>query len=99
MTTRVTCIGTKEERLPLPSFLASRGFAIRHLLARELPSLNLEKKRDCLQSKRFSSRVTILLHGRDFFLSPRTDLQDVNETTSLKLQRTDLTSWRNDLTT
>ena len=59
--------GTKKERLPLASFLASRGFAVRRLLARELPSLNLEKTRDCLQSKRFSSRVTILLHGRDFF--------------------------------
>ena len=59
--------GTKEERLPLPSFLASRGFAVRRLLTCELPLLNLEKTRDCLQSKRFSSRVTILLHRRDFF--------------------------------
>ena len=66
--------GTKEDSLPLPSFLASRGFAVRRLLARELPSLNLEKKRDFLQSKRFS-----------FFLSPRTDLQDVIETTLVKL--------------
>ena len=59
--------GRKKERLPLASFLSSRGFAVRRLLARELPSLNLEKTRHCLQCKRFSSRVTILLHGRDFF--------------------------------
>ena len=59
--------GAKEERLSLPSFLASRGFAFRRLLARELPSLNLEKTRDCLQSKRFSSRVTILTSRTRFF--------------------------------
>ena len=52
MTTRVT-EGARRERhsnffllgLP-PSFLTSRGFAVR----RALPSLNLKKKRDCSQS-------------------------------------------------
>ena len=40
--------GTKKERLPLASFLASRGFAVRRLLARELPSLNLDKNETLL---------------------------------------------------
>ena len=67
--------GTKEDILPLPSFLASRGFAVRRFLAREPPSLNLEKTRDCLQSKRLSSRVTIqtILTSRTRFFSQSTN--------------------------